>query len=302
MMGLTPYEEEDVYRPDYVAGNWLNSVVVGPVRLRQQRAYSHTRTHCGSSRADRLNFPVYTCYPSSARKYGSTDDWDWPRFAPVTTDPLPSPPPPSPDAAAPPTPPAPASTFSAAVEPPSGAPRRLQFASGPPSTAEPLHAAGVGRPQQVETFAAHVERGSRGTQAPGDDSAGERIRGSAWSRSSDSASATPGTDAPGGHAEVPASPRRRQRTGEGDPAGASAVGDPNAPRPLPAAQISAAADSAMHAQAPKGGNAAASKPAPRRAPGPYTGEPMDVRALRRHLMDAALGGGVSTHQTMRDQC
>jgi hypothetical protein len=76
-MGLNPYSSaEDDFRPDHVPGHLLSNVVIGTVRLRQQRV----RLECQEKNALQLKQSDILCYHPDLRRYKEDTDWAWPRF------------------------------------------------------------------------------------------------------------------------------------------------------------------------------------------------------------------------------
>lgn len=77
LLGLNPFSQaEDDFRPDHVPGHILSNVVVGTVRLRQQRV----RLECQESNALDLQQANILCYHPDLRAYKEETDWAWPRF------------------------------------------------------------------------------------------------------------------------------------------------------------------------------------------------------------------------------
>lgn len=77
LLGLNPFSEaEDDFRPDHVPGHILSNVVVGTVRLRQQRV----RLECQESNQLNLKQSDILCYHPDLHAYFEDSDWAWPRF------------------------------------------------------------------------------------------------------------------------------------------------------------------------------------------------------------------------------
>jgi hypothetical protein len=79
LLGKNPYtpgDDSPVTRPDHQPGYILSNVVVGTVRLRQQRV----RLQCNPDNVLGLPQRDMLCYRPGLEGNEATDDWAWPRF------------------------------------------------------------------------------------------------------------------------------------------------------------------------------------------------------------------------------